>query len=233
MTLTGVLDEIKLNLGVTSGFKTKIELNEKDLTAIVMSSLRELTTLMDTPMITTVAFQEIIDISNLKLASVVNIMRAEAPAGTLQGVSLDPFYLSGVTNVVQPGTPNTHSVLQTQASYAIRSMAQRTVQEDLSWITDFYNKKLYVSFAGIRPRQITIIYKPIVESVEDLPSDYWTTFLIRLATAHGKIIIGRVRSKYAVSNVSYTVNDNILAEGLEELRAIREELKKVRGAFFG
>ena len=85
----------------------------------------------------------------------------------------------------------------------------------------------------MRPNQITIIYKPIVEKVEDLPSDHWTNYLIRLATAHGRIIIGQLRVKYSVPNSPMSVNgESMLDQGKEELQEIREELKSMRGAVF-
>lgn len=234
MTLPAAIDEIKFKLGSASGMGIKLELNNKDLTIIVQSSLRELTTYMDTPAFKTVPFQDAIDISDLKIASVINIMRAEAPAGVMQGVSLDPFYLSSVT-AIKPGDGSTdaHGIMQTQIQYAIRAMMQNTVQEDLSYMTDLYNKKLYVSYSGIKPNQITIIYKPIIESIEDLPSDYWTTYLIRLALAHGRIIIGEIRTKYSITNSPMAVNGaEMLAQGREDLAQVLTELKSMRSAVF-
>lgn len=234
MTLQAVIDEIKLKLGAASGLGIKLELNNRDLTTLVQSSLRELTTYMDTPKFATVPFQDTIDISKLKVGSVVNVMRAEPPAGVMQGVSLDPFYLSSVT-AIKPGDGSTdaHGIMQTQIQYAIRAMMQNTVQEDLSYMTDLYEKKLFVSYSGIKPTALTIIYKPIVESVGDLPSDYWTTYLIRLATAHGRIVIGEIRVKYSVPNSPMQVNGlEMLSQGREELSQVLEELRAMRSAVF-
>lgn len=234
MTLKSVIQEVKIKLGAVSGLGTKLELNDKDLTMLVQASLRELTTLMDTPAFVTVPFSDVIDLSSLKIANVMHVMRAEAPAGVQQGVSLDPFYLSSVTAVQSNNrTVDTHSIMQTQIQYAIRAMMQNTVQEDLSIVTDLYNKKLYVSYSGIKPNQLTIIYKPIIESVEDLPSDYWTSYLVRLATAHGRIVIGEVRTKYSIANSPMSVNgQEMLAQGKDELTTILGELKTVRTSVF-
>lgn len=233
MTLQAAIEEIKFKLGASSGMGIKLELNNKDLTMLVQSSLRQLTTYMDTPKFMTVPFEESIDISKLKLASVVNIMRSEAPAGVMQGVSLDPFYLSGITSVQTDGNVSAHGIMQTQIQYAVRAMMQNTVQEDLSYMTDLYNQKLFVSYSGIRPTNITIIYKPIIDSVEDLPSDYWVNYLIRLAVAHGKIVIGEIRTKYSVPNSPMQVNGaETLTAGREELSTTLEELKAMRSAVF-
>lgn len=234
MTLQAVIDEIKLKLGSASGIGTKLELNNKDLTTLVQSSLRELTTYMDTPKLVTVPFQNAIDISNLKIANVINVMRAEPPAGVMQGVSLDPFYLSSVT-AIKPGDGSTdaHGIMQTQIQYAVRAMMQNTVQEDLSYITDLYNKKLYVSYSGIKPNMVTIVFKPAIESVQDLPSDYWTSYLVRLSIAHSRIVIGEIRVKYSVPNSPMQVNgQEILSQGREELTQIMEELRSMRSAAF-
>lgn len=233
MTFDAVLKEVQFKLGRTEGMGSKIELNNKDLTMVISSSLRELSGFMDTPKFATVPFQDQIDISKLKLASVINIMRAETPAGGMEGVSLDPFYLSQGTRVTFPGQPNNNSILQTQAMYAIRAMAQNTVQDELSYMTDLYNQKLYVSYSGIKPNRITIIYRPVIESVEDLPSSEWVNYLIELAVAHGQIIIGMLRTKYTAPNAPYSVGAQILEQGNTGLAAVREKLERMKGPVFG
>lgn len=231
--LESVIKQVRLQLGVTDAMKIRLELNEKDLTTVVDSSLRELTTFMDTPKIQTVLYEDAIDIKKYKIASVLNVLRAEPAAGAMQGVSLDPFYLSSAgVGVTQPGGIQTHGILQTQIQYAIRSMAQNTIQQDLDFLVDKYNQKLYVTYSGIRPNQVTIIFKPVVESVEDLPSDYWVTYLIRLSVAHSKVIIGRIRSKYSVQNSPFSVGIDILQEGITELQQIRDELRNLRGGVY-
>ena len=108
-------------------------------------------------------------------------------------------------------------------------MAQNTVQAELQYFHDLYHQTLIVSFAGSRPSYITILYRPNIKTVEDLPSPVWQQFLIRLATAHGKVIIGRIRAKYSPQGSPFTVNSEILAEGLDELKAIYEELAPLSG----
>lgn len=234
MKLQEVIEEIRLKLGASNEMESTIELNEKDLTSIVQASLRELTTFMDTPKFTTIDYSDVIDVSNLKIASILNILRAEAPAGVLSGVSIDPFYLSGSVGVSTQGSSqiNTHGIMQTQIQYAVRSMMQNTVQDELSYILDEYEKKLYVSYAGVRPTRVTVVYKPVLNKVEDLPSDYWVNYLVRLATAHAKITMGLIREKYSVASSPYSVNADIKADGISELQTVREELKKTRGAVF-
>lgn len=226
MTTAEAIKQIQFNLGKLDGVKTKLELSEKDLQQVIGNSLRELTTKMDTPAIVMVPFAPVIDLCPYKIAEIVFIMRSQAPAGVSMGAGLDPFYMSAIGGITTPGTANTHTILQTQAQYAIRAMAQNTVQTELQYMTDLYAKKLYVSYAGVQPQGLTIVYKPVLETVEDLPSDHWTTILLQLATAHSKIVLGNLRSKYSVSNSPVQINGSeLVSQGKEELAKVYEQLK--------
>lgn len=235
LSLEQAIDEVRLKLGATKEMKMKLEMNTSDITSVIESSLRELTTYMDTPMVSIVPFNDVIDITKYKIASLVHVMRSESPVGVAQVVSLDPFYLSGSTGVVSGNSAsiNTHSILQTQIQYAVRSLYQNTVQDDLNFFVDYYTKKLYVSYSGMRPSYLTLFYKPVINSIEDLVSDYWVNYLIRLAVAHSKIIIGTIRKKYSVPNSPFSVDgDSFLEQGTSEYEAIRSELKSTRHATF-
>lgn len=231
MTTAQAIERVKFRLGETSGMETKIELDDKDVNALIEMSMDELINRVDTPSMLILPYSEIIDVKKYKIASIDFITRAEVPYGVSDGVSLDPFYLS---NSVMVGNnvagASLSSVMQTQAMYAIRAMAQNTVQAELQYFHDLYKQTLMVSYAGSRPAYITILYRPDIKVVEDLPSAVWTQFLIRLATAHGKVIIGRIRAKYSPQGSPFTVNSEILAEGLSELEKIYEELSPLSGS---
>lgn len=231
MTTQLAIDRIKLNLGAIKGLGSKIELNEEDIQAILSMSLDELVDKVDTPSVLILPYQDVIDVSKYKIASVDCVLRAEVPYGVSGGVSLDPFYLSTAVAVgSQAGSANLNGVLQLQASYAVRAMAQNTVQAELQYFHDLYHKTLAVSYAGTRPNAITVLYRPEIQCVEDLPSNVWVTYLIRLATAHGKCIIGRWREKYSgVSGTPFTVGTAILQEGITELKEIYDELRGLTG----
>lgn len=230
LTTQQALDRVKFNLGQIRGLNTRIELNEDDVQQLIQMSLDELVDKVDTPSMLILPYSEIIDVSKYKISSIDMVMRAEVPYGVSGGVSLDPFYFSSsvlVGNVA--GSANLNSILQLQASYAVRAMAQNTVQAELVYFHDLYHKTLTVSYSGTRPSAISILYRPEIQCVEDLPSNVWTSYLIRLATAHGKIIIGRIRAKYNVQGTPATVNSEILQEGLNELQALYEELRPLTG----
>lgn len=231
MTTEEAIKRVKFRLGEIKGLDTHIELDEQDVGNLVQMSLDELVDKVDTPSLLILPYSEIIDVKKYKISSIDHVMRAEVPYGVSGGTSLDPFYLSTATAVgSSAGSATLNGVLQLQASYAVRAMAQNTVQAELIYFHDIYKQKLLVSYSGQKPNAISILYRPEIKCVEDLPTNVWTTYLIRLAVAHGKIIIGRWREKYTVAGSPVTVSSAILAEGLEELKAIYEELKPLTGA---
>ena len=230
MTTEQAVERVKFRLGETHGLRTKIELDDKDVLKLVEMSIDELVAKVDTPSMLILPYADIIDVKKYNIASIDFVTRAEVPYGVSDGVSLDPFYLSNSVMVGDnTAAASLASVMQTQAMYAIRAMAQNTVQAELQYFHDLYHQTLIVSFAGSRPSYITILYRPNIKTVEDLPSPVWQQFLIRLATAHGKVIIGRIRAKYSPQGSPFTVNSEILAEGLDELKAIYEELAPLSG----
>ncbi len=232
MTTKAAIEEIKFRLGQIKGLQSQIELSTDDIQQLLSLSLRELVEKVDTPSMLIIPYQSVIDVSEYKIAKIDLIMRSNTPYGTTHGLTYDPFYISNTVSIGSQGASGQagiHSVLQMQAQYAIRAMAQNVVQAELHHFHDLYNKKLYVSYSGQAPISLTILYRPEIQAVEDLPSPIWQSYLMRLAVAHGKVIIGRIRSKYSVSGAPVTVNSEILAEGLSELEKIYEELKQFTG----
>ena len=232
MTTQQAIERVQFRLGKIKGLNTRIELNEEDVGNLIQMALDELIDKVDTPSMLILPYSEVIDVKKYKISSIDFVMRAEVPYGIDAGVSLDPFYLSQSVSIGAGGGSGAslNGVLQMQASYAVRAMAQNTIQAELIHFHDMYKGTLMVSYSGVRPAYITILYRPIIQCVEDLPSDVWTTYLIRLATAHGKVIIGRWRAKYTVPNAPMTINNEILAEGLSELEKLYEELKPLTGS---
>lgn len=228
--MKSALRELKLKLGGSGIVYTDLELGRTQLTQVIEFSLRELISSIDTPAEITVPYQDIIDLSDYKIDSIMWITRAEPRTGSIVGGGVtDPFYASSVTT--KPGTntagANYSAVLRTQLNYLVAMMAQNTVQTDLAYQTNYYNKTLKVTYSGMRPNELTIFYRPVIEKIEDLPSHYWYNYVIRLAVAHSKIIIGEIRSKFTVNAAPIQVNSGILDQGIAELAAIRDELKNL------
>lgn len=232
MTTEEAIKRVKFRLGQIKGLKTRIELNEEDIGNLIQMSLDELVDKVDTPSLLVIPYSEIIDVKKYKISSIDHVMRAEVPYGSAstEGIGVDPFYLSSSIAIGSGvGSASLNSIFELQAAYAVRAMAQNTIQAELIYFHDLYKGILMVSYSGQRPRAISILYRPEIKCVEDLPSNVWITYLIRLAVAHGKIIIGRWRAKYSVQGSPVTLNNEILAEGLSELEKIYEELKPLTG----
>ena len=229
MDMKSCLKEVKLKLGGSGLVYDELELGRSQLTQIIEASLRELTSKVDTPADITIPYQEVIDISKYNMDSIMWICRAEPRVGSVIGGGIaDPFYASSISS--KPGNmagPNYSAVLRTQLNYLMTSMAQNTIQSDLAYFTNYYTKTLRVTYAGVRPNEITIFYRPIIKNIEDLPSHFWYDYVVRLAVAHSKIIIGQIRSKFTVNSAPITVNGNFLEEGKSELEKIREELSEI------
>lgn len=228
MNMKSALKELRLKLGGEGIVNIDIELGRSELVQVINFSLRELISCIDTPASITVPYSDNIDLSQYKIDSIMWIVRAEPRVGSIIGGGVtDPFYASSVST--KPGTnlgsTNYSAVLRTQLNYLMTAMAQNTVQSDLAWQTNYYTKNLQVTYSGMRPNQITIFYRPIIESVEDLPSNYWCNYLMRLAVAHTKIILGEIRGKISVPNAPITINAGIGEDGKAELNQIRTELQ--------
>ena len=106
-------------------------------------------------------------------------------------------------------------------------MAQirNTTSTDLDFRFDKSSNNLYVNIAMNRPSTITIEYIPRFDDISEVWSDYWIDVILRLATAQSKVIVGRIRSRYKLSNALWVQDgDTMLAEGLQEVADIREKL---------
>ena len=90
---------------------------------------------------------------------------------------------------------------------------------------DRASNKLYINASTGNPSRVTIEYIPVINRVEDISSYYWIDELMKLSIALIKVTVGRIRTKYSQSNALWQ-NDGqtILAEGQQELQAIREHL---------
>lgn len=230
MTLKSALKELKMKLGGSGIVYTDLELGRSHLVQIIEMSLRELTSCIDTPAEITVPYDDVIDLSKYKIDSIMWVTRAEPRTGSIVGGGVtDPFYASSVATVPGYSTAgaNYSAVLRTQLGYLMTAMAQNTVQSDLAYQCNYYTKKLRVTYSGVRPNELTIFYRPIIECVEDLPSNYWYDYLIRLSVAHSKIIIGTIRKKFSVNSAPISVDSSILDDGKAELQAIKEELNQI------
>ena len=87
--------------------------------------------------------------------------------------------------------------------------------------------KLYVNYSDGMPNRLTIEYIPRLENVNEIQGDYWIDILSRLALAHTKILLGRIRTRYTQSNALWTQDgETLLDEGNKELEDLRTRLQE-------
>ena len=120
------------------------------------------------------------------------------------------------------------------ASWSTIQQIENTTSTDLAFYYDKLNQKLYVNINSNFPTSITVLYVPRFDDVSQITSDFWTDMLIRLAVANSKCIVGRVRTKFKQSNALWTMDgDSLIAEGTEELKQLRQELKDSTQLVYG
>jgi hypothetical protein len=102
---------------------------------------------------------------------------------------------------------------------------RNTISTDLAFYFDKKTSKLYINVGGNMPSSITVEYIPRFDTVDDVVSDYWIDFLVRLAVALTKVTVGRIRSRYTQTNALWTQDgERLLEEGNAELAELRTYL---------
>lgn len=229
MKLEDVLDEVKLEL---TGHILEMEVNDETLVSVVKKALRELERFWDETTMITVPFASCIDLDGEffreKVSSIVKIYRTEGVGDSSAGLSVmnDPVQMAQFAIFSNGGTMyNLNDYIMNYASWMTMYKIKNTMSTDLSFKEDRHNKKLYISNHNT-PTMITIEYIPKLTSVEDIQSDYWIDILVKYCIALTKILLGRIRTRFAQSNALWTQDgDKILEEGNTELKELREILR--------
>lgn len=230
MKLEDVLDEIKLEL---TGNILDMEITDETLVSVVKKALRELERFWDETTMITVPFASCIDLEGTffreKVSSIVKVYRTENVGDTSSGISVmnDPIQMSQFAIFSNGGTMyNLQDYVMNYASWMTMYKIKNTMSTDLSFREDRHNKKLYINMANGAPNFITIEYIPKLTSVEDIVSDYWKDILVKYCVAMTKVVLGRIRTRFAQSNALWTQDgDKILEEGNTELKELRELLR--------
>lgn len=219
-------EEIRLKL---TGGIIHLELDDKALTAVINSSLREVQRYIDTTKFITVPFNKCINLTPYKVNAVVNIYRTNGylvDQGQLNSGMVDPMQaatwqlLSGIGNL-----KDFSNGIYNLASWNTLLQIRNTISTDLAYKFDATTNELLINTSSDSPAQITIEYVPRFEDVSEITSDYWIDIIIRLATALTKTVLGRVRSRFTQNNALWSQDgDALLAEGNAELAEIREKL---------
>ena len=227
MKLEEILDEIKLEL---TGYILDMEITDETIVSVIKKGLRELTRFIDESHMVTCPYASCIDLDgeffNEKVSSIVKVYRTES-MGDSGGVSVinDPVQMAQFAIFSNGGTMyNLNDYVMNYASWMTMYQIKNTMSTDMSFKEDRHNKKLYINNYNA-PSMVTIEYIPKLKSVEDIQSDYWIDILIKYCVALTKIVLGRIRTRFAQSNALWTQDgDKILEEGNAELKELREKL---------
>lgn len=225
MKMQEIIDEIKLEL---TGYTTELEIDDTVLKSIVNKSLRELERYWDESKFVTVPFRTCIDLKGFDHASIVKVYRATGygSADESDGKMVDPVYAQQWMVFSNLGTMyNLQDYVLNYASWCTMSQIRNTMSTDLAFREDKHDCKLYIN-ANSAPTNITIEYIPKLTDPDEIKDEFWIDILIRLATAYTKVALGRIRTKYVLNNMPYTIDgDKILEEGNSELKELRETLR--------
>lgn len=233
--LDDYVSEIKLEL---TGDVLELEISDETIGRLVNKALREIQRYIDETKLVTVPFAKCIDLTGFKSSSITQVYRAQAVGDSGSGVSsgVDPMWAQQWTvfsNGNGSSMYNLNNYLLNYMSYSTLLQIRNTLSTDLYFKEDKHNNKLYINVSGNLPSQITIEYVPLFESVEEVQSDYWKDILLRLSLALTKKQLGRIRTYAKQNNALWTLDgDTILAEGVEEERAIREQLTQNSTLFY-
>ena len=125
------------------------------------------------------------------------------------------------------GLFNMRDAMYNYGAYSTMQQIANTLSTDLSWYFEDAEKKLYINTTLDTTESISIEYVPRYDSVEEITSDYWVDFLMRLSKALTKVTLARIRGRFSQSNALWGQDaETLLAEGQQELNDIRAYLQK-------
>ena len=166
----------------------------------------------------TLPYSEVIDLTGKKVANVVYLMRGRNTTGP--GGFQDVMYIYSRQSAL-----NTYT-LTDYARYLLVQQNKSMLGTDLDFHFDKRNEKLYVYAQQALPTNITLVYTPDYDEVDEITEPFWQDLIRRLALAMVKEAIGRVRSKYDLGSSTYKLDgDKLLAEAQQEEAEIREYLR--------
>ena len=229
MDMDAYREELKLRL---TGNLISLELTDEALDGCINSAFRQVQRYIDSTRLATIPYSGAIDLSNCGVSSVSRVFRSEGYAWgnsnpDVSG-SYDPMYMaswqmmSGANSIAQ----GISEWAQNYASFNTALQIRNTLSTDLIFRYDKHTNLLYVNCSFDKPQYITIEYVPRYDSVDQIVSDFWIDILSRLSLAICKQVIGRIRKKYTQSNALWSLDTDILQEGIEEEKELQELMRK-------
>lgn len=214
------IEDIKISLGHPV---VDIELEDNVIGKLVDKAFKEVSRYITETRFVTIPYSTSgIDVSEYKINSIVQIFRSENPSGVN---NLADVYSLAAMNV--SGSPSSNPLLSDYIYRTQMNQVKSTITTDLDFTFDKEDQKLYINTYYPRPSKVTLAYIPEFKDVSEIREQYWVNFILRLALALTKEVLGRVRSKYELSSSLYKLDGNqLVAEGIAERDAIRQELNE-------
>ena len=229
MDLQEYRDEVKLNL---TGYAIDMDIDDSTIDSVIQKSFREIQRYIRSTILKTVPYSPCIDMSDWKVNAVLAVYRTNGFGTNNTYHDADGYYVSDPMQAAQwqilsstGNLINFQTYMSNYASWSTLQQIRNTMSTDLAFRFDANTQKLYINYSINQPVNITIEYLPIYNDISDVKSYYWVDNIIKLAVALCKVVVGRVRSRYTLSNAQWTQDgETLLNEGNAELAALREHL---------
>lgn len=220
-TIQEYLDDMHLEVPWTAQ-----EVKEGDDMKILMKAFRELKEKLHEYADLTVPYKSRIWVGNLKVKDFISVRRAEVPAGlNVDNSSVGNVFtaLAGMSAVPNSGAYSAY--FNRYVQLMLVQQIKNAVSEDLQYFYDQQNQYLYVAANVPKPTYVTVTYLPEYDDPSELKTSFAQSQLRKLAVAYMKIYVGSKRRKVKLPNSPVQLDgEQLLAEGLEELKAEREYL---------
>lgn len=222
-TIQEYLDDMHLEVPWTSQ-----EVKDGDDMKILMKAFRELKGKLHEYADLTVPYRQRIDLSSVKIRSFKSVRRAAVPAGlNVDNTSVGNVFTSLAGMAAVPNTGAYHAYFDRYVQLMLCQTLKNTVSKDLDYLYDQQNQCLYLAANVPKPLYVTIEYIPEYDDPSELKTAHAQTLLRRLAVAYMKIHVGSKRRKVKLPNSPAQLDgDQLVSEGLEELKDVREEMVK-------
>ena len=224
MELKDYVDKIKFQL---TGGVIQCEIEDKGLEKIVNMAMEEMNRYYNVTDLVQVPASECISIVEYpKIESIVGVHRT-AGVGSGSDSTSDPAYVSQLQMYnISSGGYYSNDWLYRYLNWNTTQQIANTSSTDLDFRYDEINKKLYINYSQGRPAEVVIEFVPKLHDPSEVVTNYWQDILYKLALAHTKIILGRIRTRYTQTNALWSDDgQTMLDEGTNELSTLREQLR--------
>ena len=220
-TIQEYLDDMALEVPWTAE-----EVKPGDDMKILMKAFRELKEKLHEYADLTVPYRERISVKDLKVKDFICVRRANVPAGlNVDNTSVGNVFTSLAGMAAIPSSNAYHTYFDYYIQTMLSQTLKNTVSEDLQYLYDQQNQLLYVAANVPKPLYVTITYIPEYDDPSELKTSFAQSQLRKLAVAFLKIHVGSKRRKVRLPNSPAQLDgEQLLAEGLEELKEVRAYL---------